>query len=1358
MNKVKWWLGGVAAVVILSWAQGQSDLSAQSYTAEPVAEPRPVFDLPLVAPEAAPETGTFWLYSKSAGEAGWPPLPFDPYAGVLPIYILPGGQYLVADTPTDFAELQALQFQMAQLESGATLTTMDSSSELPPFPDNGDTNSGGGTLDGPLYTSPSYPSNALWLEITGVSNDAALVNLHGTVSGTLYELLSKEQLTNADWQSEAPLWLGAENQDWTPAQVPVGMRTNQLLLWARSWADADGNGIPDWWEQQYLGAVGVDPYADPDGDGWANLQEYQNGTDPNNFNTPPAPQGLTVTLGTNGTTASISWQPAGGTVTGYSIERSFDASTIEVTAPATSTTDNSELIPSGLYWSSDIPAYRITAHYTHGDSVASEWSADPRSQAPDAATVAGSAGQEVTIVGAVPPTAAALQVGYWFEDATHPLASVAAWDIPVGNLTNNQVAWNSAMVPPSGTAWGSQYARWVSTNGVLSAAMSQSTMQPSIFWDGREALAENLRFILRAANAQEAFNFLSRDPDTANSPSDNFADYAYAGLHAFDSFDPGLQSVELDEFLPFRRNYAYRNFVFSSSDLNANGTLNTGVHGWTGDDTLILDYPFAYRFTPPSSLASIPTLLATNDTRWTYFNPQFAGPDMGLIGISQSGTNLIMSANARNLFGLRYLSAHLTGSGYISGELSAGGSIPDIYSVIYPETEQPVFAHASYLFCHVYTDVLPGYVDFSPTNETPPIITGMADPWFQIAGYAKYTVANGYTNKPAFLGQYFDKAYKANPDGTRSTNETGILSPYGGFFATEPGKTFLTTKPDGVSTNVGECVVNVIKLQLDVNHDGTMETAWNSPDNTTQNNPFMFWVNNDFDRWHVFKDLNWNLVDEEYDDLSDSDPATACPANPGHPTPDCDYQELQGLYAIPSERDLEDYARLWIPGIAELYETHSNLLFQLSIANNDSFDGPAFNLTQAVETNGGTLYLTDTNIAAQQKYLSGSFVGRLQPNSPVLLNNLFLLSGHASDYLIFCGARRGKGEIVLTIKDGDNVLATTSTWVQLKDIKEMYERWSVCGIGTNAPTSTAYREVEGLPPGIPPFKYAQPNDPNTPYILHVHGWNMNPWEKNRFAETAFKRLYWQGYQGRFGSFDWPTYTGMLSFDRSENMAWQSAAPLRNLLVNLNSLYPNEVRLTAHSMGNVVAGEALRTNATLVHTYVAMQAAIPSHTYDPTTTNRSLGLLDSGTPNRYAEYWTNGASCYFYGTTGAARYINFFNKEDWALGLWETDQDSKPDGGTGYYFGNNTFYHETNVIQFPQNTFELFSFCVEARCYALGAQADVNNILLSDQQVDLGVGPYSFGNTHVGHSAQFRSTNMRRADFWDTLLRRIQLKN
>lgn len=62
--------------------------------------------------------------------------------------------------------------------------------------------------------------------------------------------------------------------------------------------DSDGNGLPDTWEQQYFGHLGVDPHADPDGDGLTNLGEVQYGTNPlladANPNWDPNGDGLTI--------------------------------------------------------------------------------------------------------------------------------------------------------------------------------------------------------------------------------------------------------------------------------------------------------------------------------------------------------------------------------------------------------------------------------------------------------------------------------------------------------------------------------------------------------------------------------------------------------------------------------------------------------------------------------------------------------------------------------------------------------------------------------------------------------------------------------------------------------------------------------------------------------------------------------------------------------------------------------------------------------------------------------------------------------------------------------------------------------
>ncbi len=50
--------------------------------------------------------------------------------------------------------------------------------------------------------------------------------------------------------------------------------------WIALGSDADQNGLPDAWEKTWFGHVGVDPNADPDGDGLSNREEYWADTNP----------------------------------------------------------------------------------------------------------------------------------------------------------------------------------------------------------------------------------------------------------------------------------------------------------------------------------------------------------------------------------------------------------------------------------------------------------------------------------------------------------------------------------------------------------------------------------------------------------------------------------------------------------------------------------------------------------------------------------------------------------------------------------------------------------------------------------------------------------------------------------------------------------------------------------------------------------------------------------------------------------------------------------------------------------------------------------------------------------------------
>jgi len=70
--------------------------------------------------------------------------------------------------------------------------------------------------------------------------------------------------------------------------------------------DSDHNGLPDAWEWEFFGHIGVDPNADPDQDGMSNLQEYLAGTNPNN---PDDRLIITsVTADSYGTCVTLSWR------------------------------------------------------------------------------------------------------------------------------------------------------------------------------------------------------------------------------------------------------------------------------------------------------------------------------------------------------------------------------------------------------------------------------------------------------------------------------------------------------------------------------------------------------------------------------------------------------------------------------------------------------------------------------------------------------------------------------------------------------------------------------------------------------------------------------------------------------------------------------------------------------------------------------------------------------------------------------------------------------------------------------------------------------------------------------------------
>jgi hypothetical protein len=221
----------------------------------------------------------------------------------------------------------------------------------------------------------------------------------------------------------------------------------------------------------------------------------------------------------------------------------------------------------------------------------------------------------------------------------------------------------------------------------------------------------------------------------------------------------------------------------------------------------------------------------------------------------------------------------------------------------------------------------------------------------------------------------------------------------------------------------------------------------------------------------------------------------------------------------------------------------------------------------------------------------------------------------------------------------------------------------------------------------------------TDTAVFVHGWNMTDgtqdnspdtdWKK-AFTETAFKRMYWQGYRGNLFAFDWPTFadsegpfparveTFNLTFNASEYQAWRSGQALMHYLASIKSP-TGRTHLFGHSMGNIVAAEAMRQWVAnghpdaLVTTYIAMQAAISAGTYGSDTQGARVGWgWGDGQPELESKtdlyrHWPSGDGdegddYYMAGTQSAAgSWVNMYNPVDAATAgrlVWPSNNWAK----------------------------------------------------------------------------------------------------
>ena len=423
--------------------------------------------------------------------------------------------------------------------------------------------------------------------------------------------------------------------------------------------------------------------------------------------------------------------------------------------------------------------------------------------------------------------------------------------------------------------------------------------------------------------------------------------------------------------------------------------------------------------------------------------------------------------------------------------------------------------------------------------------------------------------------------------------------------------------------------------------------------------------------------------------------------------------------------------------------------------------------------------------AAALKQISGKdteTIGTVAGETSLILPKALWSSSSVQEKscFLFEASQEGKGQLVLTIEksDGTEIGEAPGVWLDLKNIKKMYERARATPVdGFAAPYNSS---TEPPDPNVSYQIYAAdghsfqtPLDEEEKAVVFVHGWNMGWDEYHSFSETMFKRLWHKGYKGRFCTFRWPTLTDVDSYNNSEYRAWKYGPALKAYVNGLPSDYTKNI--AAHSMGNVVTCSALKSGLSITN-YALMQAAIPAGCYNSDAAINNYARFLNAEANDPTPDLANPDKGYRgHLTAVSGNLINFYNINDFALVAgslpalgevnWEKNQtDHKPNR-----FGNLYYDYDPAralaeryelwqagagpggqvIKRYVTDHEEIMSFIARPRSKAAGGRADVGGKL--GGQVNIGAGSdSSFGDQLTDHSGQFNRRSQEVQPFYDSL--------
>ena len=197
------------------------------------------------------------------------------------------------------------------------------------------------------------------------------------------------------------------------------------------------------------------------------------------------------------------------------------------------------------------------------------------------------------------------------------------------------------------------------------------------------------------------------------------------------------------------------------------------------------------------------------------------------------------------------------------------------------------------------------------------------------------------------------------------------------------------------------------------------------------------------------------------------------------------------------------------------------------------------------------------------------------------------ISTQGHGVILLEGAKASHQPLRLEIRQDDMAVATIDQPLAIVPVETMYRHVNLAGVTRNysgQPTSIRH---PGRPHQITEPLGLPDEETRDRWVVLIHGYNVSGDMARGWHAETFKRLYVLGSNARFVGLTWNGDTG-LDYHKAVYHAFQSGDEVPRALGFLDT---SRTLLVAHSLGNIVACQAVQAGFTPAH-YFLLNAALP----------------------------------------------------------------------------------------------------------------------------------------------------------------------